>query len=73
MQYYFMPTPNPNIPNVGSLLKALGYRTAYFGKFEMDKDILYPKPTVNYSKAAQPYGFDVSRKQPCGSAGSNWR
>src|SRR5262245_24036476 len=59
MQYYFVPTLNPNIPNVGSLLKALGYKTAYFGKFEMDKEILYPKPTVNYSKAAQPYGFDV--------------
>jgi arylsulfatase len=59
MQYYFVPTLDPKIPNVGSLLKALGYKTAYFGKFEMDKEILYPKPTVNYSKAAQPYGFDV--------------
>jgi arylsulfatase len=59
MQYSFVPTLNPNIPNVGSVLKKLGYRTAYFGKFEMDKGILEPKATVNYSTAAQPYGFDV--------------
>jgi hypothetical protein len=25
----------------------------------MDKKILNPEPTVNYSTAAQPYGFDV--------------
>jgi len=59
MQYSFVPTLDPNIPNVGSVLKGLGYKTAYFGKFEMDKGILSPKPTVNYSLAAQPYGFDV--------------
>src|SRR5215467_8246436 len=59
MQYDFVPTLNPDIPNVGSVLKGLGYKTAYFGKFEMDKAILDPKPTVNYSRAAQPYGFDV--------------
>ena len=44
---------------VGSVLKGLGYKTAYFGKFEMDKKILKPQPTVNYSTAGQPYGFDV--------------
>ena len=59
MQYSFVPTLDPKIPNVGSVLKGLGYKTAYFGKFEMGKGILNPKPTVNYSKAAQPYGFDV--------------
>jgi len=59
MQYSFVPTLDPNIPNVGSVLKELGYKTAYFGKFEMDKGILDPKPTVNYSTAAQTYGFDV--------------
>jgi hypothetical protein len=46
MQYSFVPTLNPNIPNVGSVLKQLGYRTAYFGKFEMDKGILEPKATA---------------------------
>ncbi|HEX3457617.1 MAG TPA: sulfatase-like hydrolase/transferase [Candidatus Baltobacteraceae bacterium] len=59
MQFDFVPTLNPSIPNVGSVLKGLGYKTAYFGKFEMDKGILTPEPTVNYSTAAQSYGFDV--------------
>jgi len=59
MQYSYVPTLDPHIPNVGSVLKGLGYKTAYFGKFEMDKEILSAKPTVNYSQVAQPYGFDV--------------
>jgi arylsulfatase len=59
MQYPFVPSLSPSLPNMGSVLKELGYRTAYFGKFEMDKEILNPKPTVNYSTVAQPYGFDV--------------
>src|SRR5215470_5206713 len=59
MQYYFVPTLNPDRPNMGSVLKGLGYKTAYFGKFEMDKKHLNPEPTVNYSRVAQPYGFDV--------------
>jgi len=40
MPYDFVPTQSPDIPNVGSVLKGLGYKTAYFGKFEMDKKIL---------------------------------
>jgi arylsulfatase A-like enzyme len=59
MQYDFVPTLSPDLPNMGSVLKGLGYKTAYFGKFEMDKKILNPEPTINYSTAAQPYGFDV--------------
>jgi arylsulfatase A-like enzyme len=59
MQFDFVPTLNPSIPNAGSVLKEMGYKTAYFGKFEMDKSILTPDPTVNYSTVAQPYGFDV--------------
>lgn len=59
MQFDFVPTLNPKIPNVGSVLKEMGYKTAYFGKFEMDKSILTPDPTVNYSTVAQPYGFDA--------------
>ena len=59
MQFDFVPTLNPSIPNMGSVLKGLGYKTAYFGKFEMDKSILDPEPTVNYSTVAQPFGFDV--------------
>lgn len=59
MQFDFVPTLNPSIPNMGSVLKGLGYKTAYFGKFEMDKSILTPEPNVNYSRIAEPYGFDV--------------
>jgi len=59
MQYSFVPTLDPKIPNVSSVLKGLGYKTAYFGKFEMDKENLYPKPTVNYSTTEQAYGIDV--------------
>jgi arylsulfatase A-like enzyme len=59
MEYAYVPSLNPDLPNMGSVLKGLGYKTAYFGKFEMDKDILETKPTVNYSTAIQPYGFDV--------------
>jgi arylsulfatase len=59
MEYPFTPTLDPKFPNMGSVLKGLGYKTAYFGKFEMDKSILQVKPTVNFSAAIEPYGFDV--------------
>lgn len=59
MQFSFVRSLSPEMPNMGSVLKGLGYKTAYFGKFEMDKDILDPKPTVNYTDAAQRYGFDT--------------
>jgi arylsulfatase len=59
MQYSFVPTLDPKIPNVASVLKGLGYKTAYFGKFEMDKEHLSPKPTVNYTTTEQAYGIDV--------------
>ena len=59
MEYSYVPTLNPALPNMGSILKKLGYSTAYFGKFEMDKGILATKNTVNYSSALEPYGFDA--------------
>lgn len=59
MGYPYTPTLNPNQPNMGSALKSLGYRTAYFGKFEMDKAVLKANSTVNTSTAIQPYGFDI--------------
>jgi len=58
MEYDFVPSLSPARPNIGSMLKALGYRTAYFGKFEMDKKLLKGEPTINYSSALKPYGFD---------------
>ena len=59
MQFSFVHSLDPNMPNMGSVLKSMGYKTAYFGKFEMDQSILDPKPGVNYSTIAQPYGFEV--------------
>src|SRR5215813_2678188 len=59
MQFTYQQSLNPKLPNMGSVLKGLGYKTAYFGKFEMDKKLLETKPTVNYSTALRPYGFDV--------------
>ena len=59
MQYYYVPGLSPDLPNMGSVLKGLGYKTAYFGKFEMHKKHLNPEPTANYSTVFQPYGLDV--------------
>lgn len=59
MEYSYVPTLNPTTPNMGSVLKNLGYHTAYFGKFEMDKTLLESNPKINYSTLAKPYGFDV--------------
>ncbi len=59
MEYPYTPTLDPKLPNMGSVLQSLGYKTAYFGKFEMDKAILKVKPTVNYSGAIASYGFEV--------------
>jgi arylsulfatase A-like enzyme len=59
MQTPYTPSLSPDLPNLGSVLKGLGYKTAYFGKFEMDKTLLNADPTVNYSAALQSYGFDV--------------
>ena len=59
MEYPYTPSLSPDLPNMGSVLKGLGYRTAYFGKFEMDQTLLDVKQTINYSTAVQRYGFDV--------------
>ncbi|MGA7216568.1 MAG: sulfatase-like hydrolase/transferase [Terrimicrobiaceae bacterium] len=59
MECSYVPTLNPAMPNMGSVLKKLGYSTAYFGKFELDKGILTTKDTVNYSSALEAYGFDA--------------
>ncbi|HEX2548809.1 MAG TPA: sulfatase-like hydrolase/transferase, partial [Gammaproteobacteria bacterium] len=60
MEYAFVPELSASRPNMGSVLKSLGYRTAYFGKFEMNKKLLIDvKNTINYSTLAQSYGFDI--------------
>ena len=59
METGWVPNLRPDQPNMGSMMKKLGYQTAFFGKWEMDRDIIPPQPTVNYSEALQPYGFDI--------------
>lgn len=59
METGWVPNLSRDRPNMGSMMKKLGYRTAFFGKWEMEADIIPPKPTVNYSEALQPYGFDI--------------
>jgi arylsulfatase len=58
MELGYVPNLRPDSPNMGSVLKGLGYATAYFGKFEMKKEILKVNRAVGYSAALQPYGFD---------------
>jgi arylsulfatase A-like enzyme len=55
----YVPSLRTDHPNMGSMMKKLGYRTAFYGKWEMDFGILSPKSNVNYSDALQPYGYDV--------------
>ncbi len=59
METGWVPNLRQDQPNMGSMMKELGYQTAFFGKWEMEADLIPPKPTVNYSEALQPYGFDI--------------
>jgi arylsulfatase A-like enzyme len=59
METGWVPNLRQDQPNMGSMMKKLGYQTAFFGKWEMEADLIPPKPTVNYSEALQPYGFDI--------------
>ncbi len=69
MEYPYTPTLDPKLPNMGSVLKELGYNTAYFGKFEMDKSLLSATNTINTSSLIKSYGFDVFN--PDGDTGGN--
>jgi arylsulfatase len=60
MSFGIVPNLRPQQPNMGWIMKLLGYLTAYFGKFELNLDLLRANRfTVNTSGALQPYGFDV--------------
>src|SRR5262245_7781431 len=59
MSFGIVPNLRPEQPNMGSILKSQGYRTAYFGKFELNLELLRAKKTANTSEALKPYGFDV--------------
>lgn len=58
MELGYVPSLDPRKPNLGSVMRDLGYATAYYGKFELRQDIIYPKDTVNYTDALDEYGFD---------------
>ena len=59
MEETYTPSLDPAIPTMGTKFRQLGYTTAYFGKFEMLKEILKVNGAVNYSTALRPFGFDV--------------
>ena len=59
MEYGYVPNLRTDMPNIGSVLKGLGYQTAYFGKFELNAQILADSDAINYEHALQPYGFDM--------------
>jgi arylsulfatase len=60
MSFGIVPNLRPDQPNMGSILKSMGYRTAFFGKFELNLELLRANhKTVNSSEALKPYGFDV--------------
>jgi arylsulfatase A-like enzyme len=58
MELAYEPSLNPDLPNMASVLKGLGYTTAYFGKFELNKDLLDVNPSIGYRSALSPYGVD---------------
>ena len=59
MELGYVPSLPVDKPSMGTVMKALGYQTAYFGKFELKKSIIYPTDTTNYTTALQEYGFDT--------------
>lgn len=59
MMFGWTPSLPTNAVSIGTAMKRLDYETAYFGKFELDTDIVFPKPGVNYADALKKYGFDV--------------
>ena len=59
MAFGWTPSLTTDQVSMGTAMKKLGYETAYFGKFELDTDIVFPKPGVNYSDALKKYGFDL--------------
>ncbi len=59
MELGYVPSLRTDKPSMGTIFKALGYQTAYFGKFELRKDIITPKVTINYTEALREYGFDT--------------
>ena len=58
METGYVPSLRTDRPSMGTVFRELGYHTAYFGKFELRRDIISPKRDVNYSDALAAYGFE---------------
>jgi arylsulfatase A-like enzyme len=58
METGYVPSMRTDRPSMGTVFRELGYHTAYYGKFELRRDIVVPNPAVNYSDALAEYGFD---------------
>jgi arylsulfatase A-like enzyme len=58
METGYVPSMRTDRPSMGTVFRQLGYRTAYYGKFELRRDIIVPKHDVNYSDALAAYGFE---------------
>jgi arylsulfatase len=58
MELGYVPSLRTDLPSMGTIMKQLGYTTAYFGKFELLRDIIRPSNKINYSDALKEYGFD---------------
>ena len=58
MELGYVPSLKTDRPSMGTIFKKLGYATAYYGKFELRKDIITPKTDVNYTDALREFGFD---------------
>ncbi|MDJ0514412.1 MAG: sulfatase-like hydrolase/transferase [Methyloceanibacter sp.] len=58
MELGYVPSLSTGKPSMGTVFKKLGYATAYYGKFELRRDIINPSPSVNYTDALKEFGFD---------------
>ena len=58
METGYVPSLKTDRSTMGTIFRELGYRTAYFGKFELRRDIISPKRDVNYTDALAAYGFE---------------
>jgi arylsulfatase A-like enzyme len=58
MMFGWTPSLSTEESSVGTAMKQLGYTTAYFGKWELDTAVVFPKPGVNYADTLKRFGFD---------------
>src|SRR5262249_39631332 len=60
MQYDFVPTLSPDLPNMGSVLKGLGYKTAFSASSEWTKKSQNPRPPATNARPPRPHVFHYS-------------